>query len=119
MITKEQAAQFAHEWIEAWNNHDMAAVMNHYADDIVFSSPFIVQIDNDPTGTVRGKAALSAYFEKALQRYPTLHFELYKSLASVNSIVLYYQSVNDLTAAECMVLNKEGKVNMVLAHYAA
>ena len=118
MITTEQAAQFANEWIGAWNNHDMDAVMAHYADDVVFCSPFIVQINNDPTGTIKDKTSLRTYLEKALERYPDLHFELYKTLASVNSIALYYKSVNNLTAAECMVLNKEGKVSMVLAHYA-
>lgn len=47
-ITKQFAKQFADEWITAWNNGDIEAIMRHYADDVIFSSPFILknQINN-------------------------------------------------------------------------
>lgn len=118
MITEEQGIHIGEEWIAAWNSHDLDAVMAHYADDIIFISPFVIKINNDATGTITGKAELRQYFERALQAYPDLNFLLYKILVSVSSVVLYYRSVNNLAAAEFMELNSDDKVCRVYAHYA-
>lgn len=111
-------SNFAQEWLQAWNSHQLDAIMSHYAEDVVFYSPFIIKINNDPAGNLRGKTALQAYFSKALTAYPDLHFDLIQVLEGVNSVVLYYRSVGNRLAAEMMVLNKEGKVVEVKAHYA-
>jgi len=29
MITEEQAAAFGRDWIEAWNRHDLRAILAH------------------------------------------------------------------------------------------
>lgn len=107
----------AEAWVQAWNNHDLDAIMEHYADDIVFYSPFIKRINNDPSGRITGKAALRAYFERALVAYPELYFDLYHVLESVDSVTLYYQSVGNRLAAEMMVVDGNGKVKEVRAHY--
>lgn len=107
----------AQEWLNAWNRHDMEAIMAHYAEDIVFYSPIIQKINNDPQGCIRGKAALQAYFSKALVAYPELHFELYHILEGINSVVLYYKSVGNRLSTEMMVLDEAGKVKEVRAHY--
>jgi ketosteroid isomerase-like protein len=44
MITKEQALDFAHEWVAAWNAHDLERVLSHYTEDFEMSSPFIVSL---------------------------------------------------------------------------
>lgn len=108
---------FAMEWLQDWNNHDLEAIMDHYADTIVFYSPLIQKINNDPTGRIQGKENLRAYFSKGLQAYPDLNFELYHVLEGVNSVVLYYKSVGNRLSTEMMVLNEEGKVVEVRAHY--
>ncbi len=107
----------AQEWLNAWNAHDLEAIMAHYAEDITFYSPFIRQLNNDPAGRIQGKAALKAYFERALVAYPDLQFEPYHVMEGVDSIVIYYKSVKGLLAAEMMLLNEAGKVREVRAHY--
>jgi hypothetical protein len=111
------AKVFAQEWIEAWNSHDINAILSHYADDIQFTSPFIVKLLNDPSGTLRGKDKLRSYFEKGLPAYPDLKFELVEVLTGMDSVTLYYKSVKGLMAAEVMFLNEKGKVTRVEAHY--
>jgi hypothetical protein len=118
MISQEQANHLAQEWITAWNAHNLDAIMPHYADDVEFFSPFIVRLLDDPSGSIRGKAALREYFTKGLTRYPDLTFYLHKVLTGVNSVTLYYESINSLQAAEVMELNDAGVVVRVLAHYA-
>lgn len=117
MITEAFAKEFAGKWVAAWNNHDMEAIMEHYAEEIVFLSPVIVRLNNDETGTINNKPALRDYFERALALYPDLRFEFYSVLTSMNSVVLYYKSVNELLAAEFMEIGVDGKVVRVCAHY--
>jgi steroid delta-isomerase-like uncharacterized protein len=107
----------AQEWLDAWNTHDLEAIMAHYAEDITFYSPFIRQLNNDPAGRIQGKAALKAYFQRALTAYPDLQFEPYHVMEGVDSVVIYYKSVKGLLAAEMMLLNENGKVREVRAHY--
>jgi len=108
---------FAKQWVEAWNNRDLEAVLSHYSEDIQFTSPFAVKIFNDPQGMVKGKAALRDYFSLALSNYPSFRFELISVLEGVQSVTLYYLSVNQLKAAEVMFFNEKGQVNRVEAHY--
>ncbi|HEY0273311.1 MAG TPA: nuclear transport factor 2 family protein [Chitinophaga sp.] len=109
---------FAAQWVAAWNSHSLPDILTHYGEDVVFYSPFIQQINNDPQGVLQGKAALEAYFSRALQVYPDLHFELYHVLVGVRSVVLFYKSVGNRLSAEMMVFNEAGKVITVRAHYA-
>ncbi|NSL88902.1 nuclear transport factor 2 family protein [Chitinophaga solisilvae] len=112
----ESLTAIAEAWLHAWNSHNLEDIMSHYDEDIVFYSPFIVKINNDPSGCIRGKAALRAYFQRALTAYPDLHFDLYHILEGVNSVVLYYKSVQDKLSTEMMIV-KEGLVVEVRAHY--
>jgi ketosteroid isomerase-like protein len=65
MMTRSFADQFALEWIEAWNSHDLERILSHYAEDASMSSPFIAQIVGIPSGILQGKPALRAYWSAA------------------------------------------------------
>jgi hypothetical protein len=117
MLTQEKAQQIATEWLESWNSHDLDRIMQHYADKIEFISPFAVKLLGDPTGTVRGKKALKDYFSKGLAAYPDLRFHLHKILSSVRSVTIYYETVNNLMAAEVMEIDEQGRIERVQAHY--
>lgn len=117
MYPHVNADEFAKDWIGAWNSHQIEAILSHYAQDVEFTSPFVVRLLNEPSGTLRGLAALRSYFLKGLESYPDLRFELIQVLEGVNSLTLYYHSVKNLMAAEVMVLNEKGKISRVLAHY--
>lgn len=112
------AQHLASQWVEAWNAHDLDAILSHYAENIEFTSPFVVKLTGDSSGTLHGKAALRDYFSRGLSAYPDLHFDLLRVLAGVDSVTLYYRSVNGLYAAETMQLGPDGLVTRVLAHYA-
>ena len=89
MITVEQAQHFAKEWVEAWNAHDIDRVLSHYTADFEMSSPFIVAFTGEPSGTLKGHAAVGAYWRGALQRIPDLHSELLDVFNGVDSLVIY------------------------------
>lgn len=116
MISREFAAHFAEEWIAAWNSHDLERVLAHYSDDFEMSSPYIARIAGEPSGMLKGKVAVSAYWAKALKRMPDLRFELVETLAGVDSVVLYYRSAGGM-AAEVFIFDTRGKVARAHAHY--
>jgi len=116
MIDKVFADRFAADWIEAWNRHDLERVLSHYGDDFEMSSPVIIQMAGEASGTLKGKDAVTAYWAKALQLIPDLQFELVATLLGVNSITLYYKSVRG-PAAEVFHFNQDGKVARAYAHY--
>jgi len=112
------ADRFAADWISAWNAHDLERVLSHYADDFEMSSPLIVRIAGEPSGTLRGKATVRAYWSKALELLPDLRFELISVLVGARSITLYYQGARNRRVAEVFHFGPDGKVTSAFAHYA-
>ncbi len=119
MVTADQAEALGREWIQAWNRHDLDAILAHYDEAIVFRSPFVAKLAGEPSGTIHGKARLRAYFAEALRKYPDLRFTDVRAHAGVSSVTLTYRSVANLHAAEVMTLNDAGRVIRVDAHYAS
>jgi predicted ester cyclase len=109
--------EFANEWISAWNSHNIDLIMSHYVENIAFHSPLIIKLNINPEGTIKNKSDLREYFLKGLTAYPDLHFDLHSVLSGKDSVVLYYESINQTMSAEFMQLNNEGKVTVVRAHY--
>jgi len=117
MISLDQAKNFAQEWVNSWNSRDLERILLHYADDFQMTSPFIVTMMHEPTGTLRGKGQVRAYWAQALERLPDLHFDLIEVLASVDSITIYYHAVLGKRAAEVLFIDDYGKVRRAVAHY--
>ncbi|HVE39832.1 MAG TPA: nuclear transport factor 2 family protein [Planctomycetota bacterium] len=117
-MTSEEARRFAEEWVDAWNRHDLDGILAHYAEDIVFTSPFAAKLVPGGDGTVRGRSALRDYFKAGLSAYPDLRFTLRHVAVGVESVTLIYDSVKGLLAAETMTLNRHRKVTRVQCHYA-
>lgn len=117
MLTQSQAQEFAQEWVAAWNSHDLDRILSHYEEDVVLISPIAARLLGDPTGRVQGKAALRRYFQKGLEVYPNLKFELLDVMWGIESLVLYYINQQGTQSGELMKLNSTGKVSQVIAHY--
>lgn len=119
ILTPKSAALFADGWIQAWNTRDLGRIIGHYADDIVFMSPFVGRLMDGVSDKVRGLEALRIYFVMALNAYPDLRFVLQRTYCGGQSVVLEYQSVSNLLAAEVMEFNDLGLVCRARVHYAA
>ena len=115
-MEKGFAERFAKEWVAAWNSHDLDRILAHYEDDFEMSSPIIRTLVGEPSGKLRGKAAVGAYWAKALQRSPHLHFRLVAALAGVDSVTVYYEGHRGLSA-EVLHFGPSGKVRAAFAHY--
>ena len=116
MINREFAERFATQWIEAWNSHNLEAILSHYAEDFEMSSPYIAEIAGEPSGTLKGKPAVGAYWSAALKRMPGLRFELVETLVGVDSVAVYYRGVRGMTA-EVFRFDAKGLVVRAWAYY--
>ena len=83
---------FAAEWLAAWNDHDLEAILSHFADEVVFSSPLAQRIVEGSDGVIRGKEALRAYWREGLRRSPELHFEIEDLYLGISTIVIHYRN---------------------------
>jgi hypothetical protein len=111
------AQRFATEWIAAWNSHDLERILAHYEDNFEMSSPIIAALVGEPSGKLRGKAAVGAYWARALQKTPDLRFEFVTALAGVDSVTVYYKGHRGLSA-EVLHFSPAGRVRAAFAHYA-
>jgi hypothetical protein len=117
MLDEAHARQFADEWVRAWNAHDLDRIMAHYDDDVVLVSPVAARLLADPSGRVSGKAALRSYFQRGLEAYPQLRFELLDVMWGLDSVVLYYVNQKGSRTGEYMELTPTGRVSRVVANY--
>ena len=117
MIERKKALEFAQEWLDAWNRHDVTLILKHYDDCIEFCSPVVQKVLGKEDGVVRGLGDLRDYFAKQLASFPTLQFQLLDVFASPQTVVLYYKINRGLLAAEVMHLNGEMKATKVYANY--
>jgi nitronate monooxygenase len=116
-VAEDVFTALADRWYEAWNAHDLDRILSHYADDVVFSSPFTAALGFASSGTVVGKAALRSYWTHALDRFPELHFEPLGAYFGASSLTLHYRTVAGLTATEVMELGPDGLITRAAAHY--
>jgi len=74
MTTAGEAEAFARRWADEWNRRDVEAVLAHFEDGVVFSSP--KALETVGVATVRGVAGLRAYWHAALSQVTALRFTL-------------------------------------------
>jgi predicted ester cyclase len=118
-MTRDEAWELANDWVGAWNSHDLDSILTHYDDAIELTSPVAAQLLGRADGKVVGKADLRAYFQRGLEAYPDLHFQLEDVLWGLNSVVLYYTNQKGTRSGEFMELSASGKVARVAANYNA
>ena len=100
------AAAFSEQRVGAWNAHDVESVLQHFHDDVVFTSPVAAKLVPDTAGIVHGKAALRDYWTLALRRIPNLRFVVEDVYRGVDTIAIIYRNQDD--ARVCEVLRFRG-----------
>ena len=115
MPTTEQATQFVSAWIEAWNRHDLDAVMAMIAEDVEFISPYLPMMTDSSADRLRGKPALQGWFAQALENPDFKIDPPVYIFASPDSVVLV-EKIGDPTAANVFFFDAEGLVKRSIVH---
>ncbi|HUP92985.1 MAG TPA: nuclear transport factor 2 family protein [Solimonas sp.] len=112
----QQAKDFVTRWLDAANSHELEQIMSFYAPDAVVESPFVVELMNEPTGRIKGEAALRAYFGKGVKTY-SLH--LIEAAWGANSISAWYANNKGTRTHAYLEIGKDGKITRNVSHYNA
>jgi len=119
MIDAKWAKEFAQEWVDSWNAHDINRILSHYVDDFEMRSPIIVERMGIASGVLKGKKAVSHYWAPALTASPPLKFVLHDVLVGTDAIALYYYNVTrGRMVVEVLTFNEQRQVVTGSAHYA-
>ena len=104
-MTLPDADRFACEWCAAWNAHDVEAVLAHFHDDVVFTSPVAARVVPESGGVVRGKDALRQYWSTALAAVPELHFEVVATYIGTQAVVINYRNHRGQLVNEVLIFD--------------
>jgi SnoaL-like domain len=105
----QQAAKFAAVWLPAWTGNDPERLASFYTEDAFYSDPHL------PAG-IRGRGALTAYFERLLARYPDWVWTQTASTPMRDGFVNFWQARVPLGGSEltlpgvCLVELREGLI---------
>ncbi len=111
------SVNLVNELINSWNSHNLERIMKHYSDDCELASPYIKKLFGHTTSILKGKEKIREFWAMALSKVPYLHLELIDIAECVETLAIYYKSVNNKRAIEIMFFNEEGKINKVYVHY--
>jgi hypothetical protein len=67
------------------------AVLQHFHDEVVFTSPVAAKLLPKTAGVLRGKPALRPYWTLAVQRIPDLRFAVEGVYQGIDTIVITYR----------------------------
>ena len=101
-MNEDEAQRFARSWLDAWNAHDLEAVLAHFAEHVTFSSPMARRLVEGSDGVIVGKDALRAYWRRGLEAFPDLRFELVGLYLGIDEVVLNYRNQNGNLVSEVL-----------------
>ena len=104
-MDQTEAQAFAEQWVSDWNAHDVDALLAHFTDDVVFTSPVAIRLFGGD-GVIRGKEALRKYWSEGVRLIPDLHFEVVGVYVGIATVVINYR--NQAGAVVSEVLTFEG-----------
>jgi hypothetical protein len=116
VIDLDAARRLASEWCDAWNRHDLDAIMRHYADDVALCSPKVVARRGIPDGWLHGKDRVRAYFAVGLDA-PGLRFDLVDVLLGINAVTIVYRRETGALVTDLLELNEQGLGRRVVVCY--
>jgi len=108
--------EIAESWTTAWNARDLKALMAHYAEDVTFMSPSVVDRDGIPSGVIQGKAALTRHFHEGLKSVgPAVHLTLIdvRVAVGVGGYTLHYR--RETGAKAIVVIRLDGDERIIEA----
>src|SRR3954453_13551834 len=90
IMSADDTRRIAERWLEAFNAHDVDALVALYADDATHTSPKIRALHPDTGGKLVGKAALSKWWREGNARRPGLRYGPFAIRANGERVLVEY-----------------------------
>ncbi len=99
----------AQKWFDAFNAHDLEALLALYHPQAVHFSPKLKLRQPHTNGLISGKAALRVWWKDAFDRLPTLHYQPQSFTANEKRVFMEYtrtvENEPDMLVAEVLEVN--------------
>jgi ketosteroid isomerase-like protein len=117
-----KAREFAERWAERWGARDLDAILEHYAEDVVFTSPLAVRYAGRPV--IEGRKELERYWRSALEAIREIRFRVDQALwdSAQRTLVVTYDAGLDgkkRRGCEVMCFRCDGLIERGEALYGA
>jgi hypothetical protein len=103
-----ELSRIAERWIDAFNRHDLEALLALYDDGAEHYSPKLKLRQPESRGYIKGKGALRLWWQDAFDRLPSLHYHLLQLTPYENRVLMEYtrrvQGEEDLQVGELLVI---------------
>lgn len=119
MLDRAWAREFARDWIDAWNSHDLDRILSHYSEDFEMSSPLIVERMGLSSGKLAGKSHVAEYWRPSMALSPPLSFELIDVLVGVDQLTIYYSNSGRRVVAETLTFDASLKATKGCSQWSA
>jgi hypothetical protein len=107
--------EHANRWLEAWNSHDLEAVVACYAEDVEFVMPDLV--GDAPEQRFSGRDELRTHFRHGLELAPNLAVTEESVLVGPGGFAILYKREDGHRAIETVELNDAGLVKRARVYY--
>lgn len=115
-MTYQEARETAKTWCDAWSRGDLDGVMEHYADNVRFSSPTVIKRLGIRSGWIEGKEKLREHFAVGMKT-PNLRCEFVDVLLGVSGIAVVYRRETGALVVDVVELDANGKAIVAQAYY--
>lgn len=99
------------KWFDAFNRHDLEALLSFYDDQAEHFSPKLKTKLPETNGFIQGKDALRAWWKDSFERLPNLHYQVQKLTANDERIFMEYlrkvESESDMMVGEVLEIQGE------------
>jgi SnoaL-like domain len=109
--------EHADRWLDAWNAHDLDAILELYAEEIDFASPTVAALGGPEGGRLSGHEELRAHFARGLERAPGLAFTEEALLVGTGGYALVYRREDGARVVESIELDEDGQAIRARAFY--
>lgn len=122
-MNRARMAQYAAQWAADFGARDLEKILAHYAEDVRFESPVAQRVAGQ--AMLAGKAALRAYFARALAGTGSIAFEIEDLVcdeAAARLAILYRSTIDGArrqTVCETVRFDAEGLVVESRVYYGA
>jgi len=114
-MSQQTPIEIARRWLDAFNRHDLEALLVLYHQDAEHFSPKLKQRMPETNGMVRGKEALRMWWSDAFQRLPGLTYR--EKFLTANNERVFMEYVREVPGEETFAVAEvlEVKEGLILA----
>jgi hypothetical protein len=119
-MSTEELSKIAHQWFEAFNQHDLEKLLSLYDENAQHYSPKLKVRQPATNGLIKGKSALRAWWRDSFDRLPSLQYEVVRLTPYQDRVFMEYirhvEGEEDLRVGEMLEIDHNKIVRSSVFH---